>query len=107
VTADAVADYVLSMPFEHTGPDNVIGAGDMPSTVEIWRGPSPWDGSPIVLLVTGLQRPSQNTKTGPMVQTFILRQDMRPIEAVTTGADAATCGACRFRPSIVKATFTT
>ena len=95
VTADAVADYVLS------------GTGDMPSTVEIWRGPSPWDGSPIVLLVTGLQRPSENTKTGPMVQTYILRQDMRPIEAVTTGADAATCGSCRFRPSIVKAEFAT
>jgi len=77
--------------------------GTMPPTVEVWRGASPYDGTPIVLLITGLVRPSKNRKTGPMVQSYILRQDMRPIEAVTTGADAAICGACPFRPTLARA----
>ena len=79
------------------------GQGKVNGTVEAWRGISPQDGAPIVLLVTGLVRPSQNSKTGPMVQTYILRRDMRPIEAVTSGADAAICGSCPFRPSVARA----
>lgn len=69
-----------------------------PSTVEIWRGPSEIDGAPIVLLASGLgAAPSSNRKTGPMIQTWILRQDQSPVDAVRTGADVAICGSCPHR----------
>ncbi len=65
----------------------------------VWEGDSPVDGAPIVAVVTNLIQPSINRKTGDMAQLYILRADMRPIEAVWTGADAATCGNCPLRPS--------
>ena len=63
----------------------------------IHEGPSALDGSPIV--VVALLGKSANPKTGDMVQTYILRQDMHPVDAVKTGADKAVCGNCRLRPS--------
>lgn len=67
-----------------------------PTGYVLWRGPSLLDGSPIaVVALTG----SSNRKTGDMVQTYILRDDMRPMEAVRSGADAAICGDCKHRPS--------
>lgn len=71
----------------------------IPNTVEIWRGPSEIDGAPIVLLASGLRGTSANRKTGPMVQTWILRQDVSPVDAVRSGADASICGSCRHRGS--------
>ena len=68
------------------------------STVEIWRGPSPLNGDAIVMLMTGLGRPSENSKTGPMVQTYIIPQAMAPILAVKSGADESVCGTCPMRP---------
>ena len=59
-----------------------------------YRGPSEIDGSPIVAIAT-LQ--SANSKTGNMIQTWILRSDQHPVEAVQTGDDAAICGACPLR----------
>jgi hypothetical protein len=68
----------------------------MPTGYTIYRGPSLLDGSPIaVVALLG----SSNRKTGNMVQTYIIRTDMRPVEAVQTGADAAICGDCKHRPS--------
>jgi len=52
------------------------------------------DGKPIVMVATGIERPSRNEKTGPMIQTWILREDMNPLDAVRTGEDASICGAC-------------
>lgn len=69
------------------------------SSAVVWEGTSPADGSPLVAVVTNLDLPSENRKTGDMAQLYILRSDMRPIEAVTTGQDAATCGNCPLRPS--------
>jgi hypothetical protein len=60
----------------------------------IYRGPSLLDGSPIVAIATYSAR---NRKTGAMVQTYILRDDMDPVTASRTGADAAICGACPLR----------
>ena len=40
---------------------------------------------------------SENEKTGDMVQVWIIRPDMHPVEAVATGADKAICGDCRLR----------
>jgi hypothetical protein len=74
-------------------------------SVEVWRGPSPIDGAPIVMIMTGLspKSPSRNSKTGPMVQTHIVRQDMAPVVAMMGGHDRAICGDCPLRPATVKA----
>tara|TARA_Y100000310_G_scaffold70704_1_gene66454 strand:+ start:7449 stop:8192 length:744 start_codon:yes stop_codon:yes gene_type:complete len=82
-------------------------AGRLPharyETVEAWRGPSPVDGTPIVLILTGLSplasKQSTNRKTGAMVQSYILRQDMAPIVAVMSAMDRAVCGDCPLRPA--------
>lgn len=60
----------------------------------LWEGKSPFDGAPIVLIATGYARPSKNTKTGALLQTWILRQDVAPHDAVASGADASVCGDC-------------
>jgi hypothetical protein len=44
----------------------------------IYKGPSRIDGAPIVVLATYSNR---NTKTGAVVQTYILREDINPLEA--------------------------
>ncbi len=62
-----------------------------------YRGPSMLDGSPIVAIATGTQRASQNGKTGPMVQTWILPAEEAPVAAAQSGKDAAVCGACPHR----------
>ena len=63
----------------------------------VWQGPSPIDGAPLVAVATGLRRPSENRKTGPMVQVWILRADLAPSDAVESGADASVCGDCPLR----------
>lgn len=70
--------------------------------VIIYEGASLIDGTPIVVIATGLKDKSTNSKTGGMVQTYIIRQDMPPIQAVTSGADKAICGDCKHRPSLAK-----
>lgn len=63
----------------------------------LWRGASLLDGAPIVAVVTGLAAGSSNRKTGDMLQTWILREDMAPTDAVRNGADASICGQCPHR----------
>lgn len=72
-----------------------------PNGYVIYRGPSQLDGAPIIVIATGLASNSRNTKTGAMVQTWIMREDISPIEACHTGADASICGDCRHRGKIV------
>lgn len=60
----------------------------------IYQGPSLYDGKPIVVIATYSER---NTKTGGVVQTYILRADMNPLEASKTGDDASICGTCPLR----------
>lgn len=64
----------------------------------IYRGPSMLDGAPIVVVVTGLAKSSRNEKTGDMLQTWIVRDDVNPIEAANTGQDESICGDCVHRP---------
>ena len=64
----------------------------------LWRGPSAIDGAPIVLVATF---ESRNIKTGDMIQTWILREDMSPIDAVKTGADYSICGDCLHRGDLL------
>lgn len=64
----------------------------------LWSGPARYTRAPIVLIATGFGRPSTNEKTGPMIQTYILCEDVSPVDAVKTGADESICGDCAFRP---------
>jgi hypothetical protein len=62
----------------------------------LYSGPSLIDGSPIV--VVALYRTTgANAKTGAMVQTYILRADQSPMDAIRTGADVSICGDCKHR----------
>lgn len=72
-----------------------------PNGAIIWEGKSALDGAPIMLIATGLDSKSSNSKTGALVQTWILRSDVIPTEAIHTGADASICGACPHRGEIV------
>ena len=60
-----------------------------PTGYVIYRGPSLLDGAPIVAIAT---MQTSNRKTGNMVQTWILREDVSPVEASKAGADASVCG---------------
>jgi hypothetical protein len=64
-----------------------------------YRGPSQLDGQPIVGIAT---LTSKNDKTGNMVQTFILRADMSPLDALASGADVSICGTCPHRPKTIR-----
>ena len=59
-----------------------------------YRGPSPIDGAPIVAIAT---LKSKNAKTGDMVQTWILRTDVSPLDAIGSGQDQSICGNCAHR----------
>jgi len=60
----------------------------------IYRGPSMLDGASIVAVLTYRSR---NVKTGPMAQLWVIRDDIHPLDARETGADASICGDCRHR----------
>jgi len=60
----------------------------------LFEGPSNIDGKPIVVIA--ITR-TTNGKTGDMVQTYILRQDIPPLEALATGEDVSICGDCKYR----------
>ncbi|RVU03500.1 hypothetical protein EOE18_15370 [Novosphingobium umbonatum] len=68
-----------------------------PAGVILFEGPSQIDGKPIVVIATGLAKASRNAKTGAMVQTYIIRADIHPLEAVRSGEDASICGTCPHR----------
>ena len=68
------------------------------NTIKVYDGPSLLDGQRIIVLLTGLKNSSSNTKTGDMLQTWILRHDIAPNEAVKTGDDSSICGNCPLRP---------
>jgi hypothetical protein len=63
----------------------------------IYNGPSLLDGQPIVVIATYSNR---NTKTGHVVQTYILRDGINPLEASKTGADFSICGNCPMRGEV-------
>jgi hypothetical protein len=69
----------------------------MANGILLYEGPSMLDGAPIVVIATGINKGSTNVKTGAMVQTYILRSDVPPIEAVQQGLDSSICGGCPHR----------
>ena len=60
----------------------------------LWEGVSPFDGTPIVCIVTGLSQGSANGKTGTMLQTWILPRDVKPHHGFKDGRGASVCGDC-------------
>ena len=93
----------------------------VPRGVVIFRGPSLIDGSPVVVVATGLRGSSRNSKTSgarPLAQTYIIpvamldgitgstakgarRADYRAWAAnLKGGCDAGACGACGKRPAL-------
>lgn len=82
-----------------TLPDlRALAPSKRPNGLVLWEGFSPVDGAPLVAIATGLVRSSDNRKTGPMVQVWILRADVAPLDAINTGADQSQCGDCPLRP---------
>jgi hypothetical protein len=69
-------------------------------SIKLWEGPSEIDGSPIMVIATGLKK-SKNSKTGAMIQTWILRSDITPVAAVHSGADSSVCGHCPHRGQLI------
>jgi hypothetical protein len=51
----------------------------------------------VVIIATGFGNKSTNSKTGGMIQIYIIRDDMSPIEAVKRGLDSAICFDCPAR----------
>ena len=74
-----------------------------PNGLILWEGASSIDGAPIVVIATGFANDSLNIKTGAQIQTWILRADVAPNEAVRTGDDKSVCGLCPHRPLIAPA----
>jgi hypothetical protein len=65
-----------------------------PKSSVIYSGPSLIDGKPIVCIaIIG----SGNIKTGNMVQTYIIRSDISPMDASKSGEDYSICGDCIHR----------
>lgn len=69
----------------------------------VYEGPSMIDGAPIVVIVNRVFADSENAKTGALVQSFIIRADVGPVEALQSGQDVSICGDCEHRPALVKA----
>jgi len=70
------------------------------------------DGAPLVVIIRGAKQcrrwlaggsvKGSNSKTGPMVQTYILRADVAPGEAASKGCDESVCGNCPHRPALYR-----
>jgi len=78
---------------------------DIPNGVIIYEGPSLIDGKPIVVIANSL-KVNKNRKTGNMIQTWILRTDIHPNDALKTGDDYSVCGNCIHRGEYDKKTDT-
>ena len=62
--------------------------------ITIYNGPSMIDGAPIFVAAVWS---SKNKKTGDMLQTYVMRADMNPLQANKTGEDHSICGDCKHR----------
>lgn len=72
----------------------------MPGLI-LYEGKSRINNEPVVVIATGLfsKKKSLNTKTGEMIQTWILLSEIDPIEALKIGSDKTICGDCKYRPA--------
>jgi hypothetical protein len=67
-----------------------------------YEGPSVIDGRPIVVIINKINDASANEKTGALVQSFIIRSDVPPVQALQTGDDVSICGQCPHRPILAR-----
>ena len=74
-----------------------LSAVTVPLGLVFYRGPSMLDGKPIVGIISGLRESSSNSKTGEVLQTYILCADMHPMDAIHSGFDVSICGGCIHR----------
>lgn len=72
-----------------------VKAKRKPTGFIVYRGPSLIDGAPIVVIA--LVGKSANRKTGALMQTYILRADVDPLQAIRAGLDSSICGGCIHR----------
>lgn len=70
----------------------------------LYRGKSVLDGAPIVVIAT---MSTTNEKTGDMIQTWIMREDLSPTEASKQQLDSSVCGMCPHRTSLKGACYVT
>ena len=49
----------------------------------VWEGESRLDGAPIIPIITGFSQKSTNRKAREMLQSYILRRDVPPLEGGT------------------------
>lgn len=68
-----------------------MAKANKPRGYVIYSGPSQIDLQPIVAIAIVKSR---NTKTGGMMQTYIIRPDISPIDANRLGLDFSICGHC-------------
>ncbi len=74
-----------------------VNPGRRPNGYVVYDGPSLIDGKRIIVILTGLRQSSSNTKTGGMVQSYILVANESPLAAAKSGADESVCGDCLHR----------
>lgn len=67
-----------------------------PKGIIIYEGPSMIDNENIVCIVNGFRK-SKNSKTGHMLQSWIIRSDVHPSEARSNGSNSSVCGDCKHR----------
>jgi len=70
----------------------------------VYEGTSQIDGAPIVVILNKIHASSNNAKTGALIQSFIIRSDVHPVDALRTGDDVSICGQCEHRPVLAKKT---
>ena len=70
-----------------------LKAKKIQGAVTIWEGTSEFDGSPIKVVMSGYIKDSENEKTGPLVQVYILPSDETPREAYLSKSPSV-CGDC-------------
>ena len=64
------------------------------------NGRKVYDDGQIIAVLTGLEKPSKNVKTGDMLQLWILVADTDPLTAQRLGKDELICGTCPLRGSV-------
>lgn len=65
--------------------------------VVLYEGPSLLDKGNVVVIATGLDEPSENEKTGEMIQVWLFSSKANPLDANRKGLDSAVCGNCKHR----------
>jgi len=68
-----------------------------PIGIILWQGKSLLDGERIACIATGIFNKTENTKTGDMIQTYIIRRDIHPMLAHRLGEDKSICGDCKHK----------